>query len=307
MFSNPLSGFDRCRGRVGRLHPSRIDVAMGAPVTTPRIGLSGNSGGVGAPPAPAPHDGEDLLRGPGRSRVSYARVRGRLGVSPDFIDAPGCQSVCRPVTVQWVQPAAYGNEPYARAPTSGCGALDYRGRCEGETPRWCESGALMAAECLGRGGVCAWQNDTEGYRCLRCDPALMRPLLPSAHYEGSRFLRCEGTCPVSEDCAAGGRVCTPGGCVAAPPPVDAETPPDVADLDVPDAPPPNARPDATRDADLPPDDVPTMDAVVDAVVTDSDPIRGGCGCRIHDDRVGSRGLPVARAAMVVVRRRRRVV
>ncbi len=210
----------------------------------------------------------------------------------------------RVVTVQWVQPAAYGNEPYARAPAPGCGALDYGGRCEGETLRWCEGGATMTAECLGRGGVCAWQNDTEGCNCLRCDPALMRPLLPGPRCEGTRFLRCEGARPVSEDCAAGGRVCTPGGCVAPPPPIDAEAPPDVADLDAPDASPPNARPDATPDADLPPDDVPTMDAVGDAVFTSSDPLRGGCGCRIHDNRVGSRGFLVALAVMVALRRRR---
>lgn len=209
------------------MHLSRIDVSVGAAVTsTTRIGLSGNSGGVGAHLHLHLSTGRNYCGAPvdpGCPTPAYVRAS---VVSATFIDAPGCQSVCRGVTIQWIQPAAYGNEAYARATGPSCGALDYRGRCEGETLRWCMNGAPMEAECLGRGGVCAWQSDTEGYNCLRCDPALNRPLLPGPRCEGSRFLRCEGTRPVSEDCAATGRTCTPSGCLAPPPP-DAGNPTDI--------------------------------------------------------------------------------
>ncbi|MDP3212633.1 MAG: peptidoglycan DD-metalloendopeptidase family protein [Deltaproteobacteria bacterium] len=212
---------------VSYLHLQSVAVAVGAAVTTTtRIGLSGNSGGVGAHLHLHLGTGRTFCGSPvdpGCPTPAY--VRGSV-VSPSFVDAPGCQSVCRGVAIQWIQPAAYGAEAYARAAGPSCGALDYRGRCEGETLRWCMDGAPMEAACLGRGGVCAWQNDTEGFNCLRCDPALNRPLLPGPRCEGSRFLRCDGTRPVSEDCAATGRTCTPAGCMSPTPP-DAGTPTDV--------------------------------------------------------------------------------
>lgn len=298
------------------MHLSQVDVPVGARVTTTtRVGLSGNSGGVGA------HLHLHLATGtnycgapvdPGCPTPAY--VRGSV-VSAAFLDAPGCQSVCRPVTVQWVQPAAYGNEPYARAPAPGCGALDYRGRCDGETLHWCMDGAPQEADCLARGGVCAWQNDTEGYNCLRCDPALMRPLLPGARCEGTRFVRCDGTRPVSDDCANGGRTCTPSGCVAPTPPDDAaadaarDAPGDPADVpgDLPFFDGPGT---AASDGGFegPASDAQTAD---DARVgmdggADLDASRSGCGCRGGPgERATVKPLGVASALAVLCRLRRR--
>ncbi len=196
---------------VAYLHLSRIDVSPGAPVTTTtRIGLSGNTGGVAAhlhlhiATAPnycsAPVD-------PGCPTPAWV---GGSVVPTGFLDAPGCQSVCRPVPILWVQPAAYGNEPYRGR--SACGDLDYAGRCEGETLRWCESGAPRTADCAALTAVCAFQDPVVGYNCLRCDPASMRALLPAPRCEGSRWLRCEGTTARSTNCDATGELCTPTGC-----------------------------------------------------------------------------------------------
>lgn len=286
---------------VSYLHLSRVDVSPGARVTTTnRIGLSGNSGGVGA------HLHLHLATGtnycgapvdPGCPTPAY--VRGSV-VPSGFVDAPGCQSVCRGVTIQWIQPAAYGNEAYARAAGPACGALDYRGRCEGETLRWCMNGVAMEAECLGRGGVCAWQNDTEGFNCLRCDPASGRALLPGPRCEGSRFVRCYGTRPVSEDCASGGRTCTPGGCVAPMPTPDAGVTVDAGGAPVDE--------DAGVANDLGGRDVPaTDDSAVDAGGDDSGPpgidgglgggdLRGDCGCRAG----GTKGSGAVAALWAVV-------
>ena len=291
---------------VGYLHLSRVDVSVGAAVsTTTRLGLTGRSGGVG------PH--LHLHLGTARSFCGApvdpgcptpAYVPGSV-VSPSFVDAPGCQSVCRPVTIQWLNPAAYGGESYARTPPPVCGSLDYRGRCEGETLRWCMNGTPMEAECLSRGGVCAWQNDTEGFNCLRCDPALNRPLLPGPRCEGTRFLRCDGTRPVSEDCAATGRTCTAEGCVA-PPPLDAGAPDDVGTPDM----------DVVRDApaDTPSDiaaDRPTRDLgagdvtdeLPDGAVTPGG-LEGGCGCHAGG-AAGSPSVSWAAALLALARRRRR--
>ncbi|MEZ4404977.1 MAG: M23 family metallopeptidase [Polyangiales bacterium] len=291
---------------VGYLHLSRIDVSVGAAVsTTTRLGLSGNTGGVG------PHLHLHLATArnycgapvdPGCPTPAY--VSGSV-VSPAFVDAPGCQSVCRPVTIQWLQPAAYGGEPYARTPPPVCGSLDYRGRCEGETLRWCMNGAPMEAECLSRGGVCAWQNDSEGFNCLRCDPALNRPLLPGPRCEGTRFLRCDGTTPVSEDCAATGRSCTPDGCVA-PPPLDAGAPDDVGTPDIDVGSPVDVAAPSDIAADRPARDLGVSDASGDVAdgATPSGGLEGGCGCRA----VGATGSPRAAFGLVLLalaRRRRR--
>lgn len=290
---------------VSYLHLSRVDVAAGARVTTTtRLGLSGNTGNVGA------HLHLHLATGtnycgapvdPGCPTPAY--VRGSV-VPSGFVDAPGCQSVCRGVAIQWIQPAAYGNEAYARPAGPECGALDYRGRCEGETLRWCMNGVPMEAECLGRGGVCAWQNDTEGYNCLRCDPASGRALLPGPRCEGSRFVRCDGTRPVSDDCANGGRTCTPSGCVAPPPPdagalIDASAPADD---------------DAGAVNDLGERDVRTVDdRSVDAADDATSPgldggldagLSGDCGCHAGGGARGGWRALVALVALAWRRRRR---
>ncbi len=285
------------------MHLSRIDVAVGASVTTTtRIGLSGNTGGVGAHLHLHLATTRNYCGGPvdpGCPTPAYVRAS---VVSSTFVDAPGCQSVCRGVTIQWIQPAAYGNEAYARVAGPSCGALDYRGRCEGETLRWCMDGAPMEAECLGRGGVCAWQNDTEGFNCLRCDPASGRALLPGPRCEGSRFVRCDGTRPVSEDCATGGRTCTPTGCVAPMPTVDAGV---IVDAGAP----------IEDDAGVV-NDLGVRDArVVDVAADDSSTIgidgglggdlRGDCGCRTIGASGGGAGWGSVLAAIALAWTRRR--
>lgn len=277
------------------MHLSRIDVSPGAAVTTTtRLGLSGNTGGVGAHLHLHLSTTPNYCGGPvdpGCPTGTY--VRGSV-VPAGFVDAPGCQQVCRAVTIQWVQPAAYGNEPYAGTAAPGCGDLDYRGRCEGDTLRWCMAGAAMTANCADRNAVCAFQDPTEGFNCLRCDPSLMRPLLPGPRCEGTRYLRCEGTRALATDCAAMGMQCTPDGCITPPPPppLDAGNTVDVGtDLGARDdgAPADAPRDDGGDDVAWWLDGGPIV-AIDGAVTRDVTPT-SGCACR---------GAPVSRGTSLAV-------
>lgn len=198
---------------VAYLHMSQIQVSPGQPVdTTTVLGLSGNTGNVGAHLHLHIAQAKDYCSAPvdpGCPTPDY--VAGSV-IPSAFFDAPGCQSVCQPVPSLWLQPAAYGGEPYTGAPLPDpCGDVTAKGQCDGETLRWCENG-LKEASCPALNAVCTYQDDAIGYNCLRCDPASNKPLLPGPRCEGSRFLRCDGATAVSTDCAAQGATCTPEGC-----------------------------------------------------------------------------------------------
>ena len=278
---------------VAYLHLNRIDVSPGAAVTTTtQIGLSGNTGGVGAhlhlhvATAPnycgAPVD-------PGCPTPAWV---GGSVIPAAFLDAPGCQSVCRPVPILWAQPAAYGNEPYLGR--SACGDLDYAGRCEGEILRWCMTGAARTADCASLNAVCGFQDPTEGYNCLRCDPASMRPLLGAARCEGARWLRCEGTTARSTNCAATNELCTPEGCRPMPVAMipDAGMDAGTADSGIPATDTGTAATDANTALDgsrpLADSGISTRDAVADARTTT--PSMPGCGCvTVGANSAGARG------------------
>jgi hypothetical protein len=46
-----------------------------------------------------------------------------------------------------------------------CGGIDYAGRCDGGTVKWCVSGVLQCATC-GTGTSCGWDDDNDYYACL---------------------------------------------------------------------------------------------------------------------------------------------
>jgi hypothetical protein len=48
---------------------------------------------------------------------------------------------------------------------SGCGDLDYLGRCDGQVAVWCEDGFVRQRDCAARGQVCRWVDDQVGYAC----------------------------------------------------------------------------------------------------------------------------------------------
>jgi len=272
---------------VAYLHLSAIYVVAGDTVGTKTvIGLSGNTGGV------APH--LHLHTGTAKSYCGApvdpgcptpAWVGGSV-VPSTFIDAPGCQSVCKPVDILWVQPAAYGNEDYVTA--TPCGSLDAVGKCEGDILHWCKDGAATSANCADSGRVCGYQDDTIGYNCLRCDQ------LPTPRCEGARWLRCEGTTAKSTDCAATGETCEPDGC----------KPPPTSDAGFDDV--------GTDAFGANVDATPSDDAGTDSFVTDapsdlasSSELEGSCGCRTTTDSHSSRGLVSLFVGLLLVVRRRR--
>jgi hypothetical protein len=50
--------------------------------------------------------------------------------------------------------------------TSGCGSLDYAGKCDGDLLAWCESGVKHEKDCSESGRTCAYQNSDIGYNCI---------------------------------------------------------------------------------------------------------------------------------------------
>jgi hypothetical protein len=142
---------------VATLHMSRIDVVVGQAVDPlVQLGLSGNTGGVAAhlhlhlstdgTYCPAPVD-------PGCPSAAW--VEGSV-ISDTFIDAPGCQSVCMPVPILWIQPARYGGEDYP-AP-AGC---DPAGPpvCDGDVLLACDAGTPVATDCTVQGQLCRLSDD----------------------------------------------------------------------------------------------------------------------------------------------------
>ncbi|MCB9593994.1 MAG: hypothetical protein H6719_14770 [Sandaracinaceae bacterium] len=59
----------------------------------------------------------------------------------------------------------------AGGPSSACGDLDYRGRCEGSVVTWCASdGTIRSRDCAEHGLVCGWLDDATGNWCLAGTP-----------------------------------------------------------------------------------------------------------------------------------------
>src|SRR5688500_4335323 len=62
-----------------------------------------------------------------------------------------------------------GGEPDAGPPvdpSDPCMGLDYLGRCDGDTARWCEEGGMLRSrDCASMGHVCRWIDDQPGYYC----------------------------------------------------------------------------------------------------------------------------------------------
>jgi hypothetical protein len=106
---------------VAYLHMSRIDVAVGdAVTTTTRLGLSGNTGGVAAHLHLHVATATNYCGAPVDPGCPTPAWVGGSVIPSGFVDAPGCQSSCRPVPILWVQPAAYGGEAYTGR--SACGS-----------------------------------------------------------------------------------------------------------------------------------------------------------------------------------------
>lgn len=49
---------------------------------------------------------------------------------------------------------------------SGCGDLDYLGRCDGDVAEWCEDGVRQQRRCQDFGQTCAYVDDEVGYYCV---------------------------------------------------------------------------------------------------------------------------------------------
>ncbi len=78
-----------------------------------------------------------------------------------------------PVPPKDPEDAGPGLPPGADAgpPSSACGDLDYRGRCDGDVVTWCANdGTLQARDCAEHGLVCGWLDDATGNWCLAPDP-----------------------------------------------------------------------------------------------------------------------------------------
>lgn len=184
------------------LHMSRIDVSVGDVVgTTTVVGLSGASGGVAAhlhlhvhTDAPSRYCGGAV--DPGCPTAPH--VDG--SVIPGFAGAPNCQSHCEPDLNMWLQPAAYGGEPYG-----GCQGLDYLGVCEDSVVKWCDNGSPREVDCAADGRVCVWESDDLGSNCVECESLG----LPAC--DGTSHSRCEAGVVVTEECGFG---CDPEtGCI----------------------------------------------------------------------------------------------
>ena len=57
------------------------------------------------------------------------------------------------------------DEPPSQEP-SGCGEVDYAGRCDDATLVWCEDEVLRSYDCGAVGMTCGWQDDVVGNNCL---------------------------------------------------------------------------------------------------------------------------------------------
>jgi hypothetical protein len=103
------------------------------------------------------------------------------------------------------------NDPTVSEPAAGgCGAVDYRGSCDGDTLVWCEENVLKTVACGDSGKVCAYQDDTIGNNCVAA------PAPPASgcgevtfegYCDGATLVWCEAEKIETFDCAGSGKTC----------------------------------------------------------------------------------------------------
>ena len=97
---------------------------------------------------------------------------------------------------------------------TGCGALDHRGACLGDTAVWCDNGTERRVDCALVDKRCGWVDDDQGFYCGGSgDAPPPGPIDGCAGVDGAG--RCQGTSLVwcgggvlrRLDCDAAGAVC----------------------------------------------------------------------------------------------------
>lgn len=99
-----------------------------------------------------------------------------------------------------------GTPPPPPSPESGCGDVDYAGRCDKNTLMWCEDGVRKTVDCATRGKVCSWKNDAEGHDCVT--PAPCGDVTYEGSCDGDMLTWCDESGALRKvSCTAKGRRC----------------------------------------------------------------------------------------------------
>lgn len=105
-----------------------------------------------------------------------------------------------------VAPTGGGAPPPQPPVESGCGDVDYAGRCDKNTLVWCENGVRKTVDCATRGKVCSWKNDAEGHDCVA--PAPCGGVTYEGSCDGDMLTWCDESGALRKvSCAAKGRRC----------------------------------------------------------------------------------------------------